>query len=79
MSTNEVPAEKVKEEEKQFQQRDAETQLVLGLFVFILSIPVMLGAHWANNTHAMIVNLVAGGVLLLVGLTMLVRGIRGKK
>lgn len=48
-------------------RRDAETALLLGGFVFIMSIPVLIGTFFAQQTHAQIVNFIAGIVLLGVG------------
>ena len=55
-------------------RRDGETLLALGGFMTVLSIPVLIGTAFAVREHAMIVNAVAGGVLLLAGLGFLFRG-----
>jgi len=51
-------------------KRDAETQMVLGIFITYISIPVLLGTFWAVRSHAMIVNVVAGFVLFGIGVGM---------
>jgi len=56
------------EQHDQFHKRDAETQMVLGAFVTIISIPVLIGTFWANTYRAAVVNLVAGAVLMAIGL-----------
>ena len=63
----------------QFAKRDAETQIALGIFVTVISIPVLVGTFWANSFRAMVVNLAAGAVLLGVGLAMGILGFMRKK
>lgn len=58
-------------------QRDAETQMVLGGFVTFISIPVLLGTFWAERPHAIVVNIIAGLVLMSVGIIIGVIGLRG--
>ena len=60
-------------------RRDAETQMVLGIFVSVMSIPVIIGTVWAEKSHAMIVNLVAGLTLLGVGISMIFWSRRSSK
>ena len=48
-------------------RRDAETQFLLGGFVFILSLPVLVGTFWAETSRQAIVNVCAGLVLLVLG------------
>jgi uncharacterized membrane-anchored protein len=48
-------------------RRDAETQMLLGGFVFLLGIPVLIGTLWAETTAQMVVNLIAALVLLGLG------------
>ena len=55
-------------------RRDGETLIALGAFMTLLSIPVLIGTAFAIREHAMIVNAVAGGVLLLTGAGFLLRG-----
>ncbi|HOZ48002.1 MAG TPA: hypothetical protein PLO37_25785 [Candidatus Hydrogenedentes bacterium] len=57
----------VTEREAQLSQRDAETQIALGAFVTVLAVPVLIGTHWASTTPQMVVNLLAGLVLLGIG------------
>lgn len=48
-------------------RRDAETQFLLGGFVFILSLPVLAGTLWAETSHQAIVNVCAGLALFALG------------
>jgi len=59
--------------------RDAETHIVLGIFITFISLPVICGTYWADRLHAMVVNLVAGFVLMAIGIVMLYWGLRKKK
>lgn len=58
----------------QHTKRDAETQTVLGAFVTFLSIPVVIGTFFATTTHSRVVNLVAGLVLMAIGIGIIVWG-----
>ena len=55
-------------------RRDAETQILLGGFIFVLGIPVLIGTWWAETTVARIVNVVAALVLLAIGAGFLLYG-----
>lgn len=55
-------------------KRDAETQTLLGLFVAILSIPVLIGTAWAENYRQVVVNVIAGLVLLGIGVGITIWG-----
>lgn len=60
--------------------RDAETQMAIGIFVTVLSIPVLIGTFWADvDPHAGVVNFISGLVLLGVGLGLLIFGFRARK
>lgn len=48
-------------------QRDCVTLLVIGSFFAFFSILVLLGTFWEDRVHAIIVNVVAGLVLLTIG------------
>lgn len=48
-------------------RRDAESAIMLGGFVVLVSIPVLIGTFFAQQTHARVVNLVAGLALLAIG------------
>jgi len=48
-------------------RRDAETQILLGGFIFILGLPVLIGTWWAETTAARIVNVAAAIALLAIG------------
>jgi len=49
-------------------KRDGETNMAVGLFLFVLGIPVLIGTFWAlDRPHAAFVNAVCGGVLILIG------------
>lgn len=60
-------------------RRDADTQIVLGIFISIIALPVIVGTLWAEETHAMIVNIIAGLTLLGVGVSMVLLGRRNSK
>jgi len=55
-------------------KRDAETLTALGLFISFLSVLVLIGTFWADSVRAMVVNAVAGAVLLGIGVGMIVWG-----
>jgi hypothetical protein len=68
-----------KEDRKQeLRTRDAETQMALGLFVVVISVPVLIGTLWADRMHAAVVNVIAGGVLLSIGVILAVFGMRAR-
>ena len=49
-------------------KRDGETSMAVGLFVFALGLPVLIGTVWALDNHrAAIVNAICGAVLLVIG------------
>lgn len=57
--------------------RDATSFLLLGSFFSVLAILVLVGTLWTlDRPRAMLVNLIAGGVLLGIGLIMLYFGRR---
>jgi len=56
-------------------RRDAETFWVLGLFLVILSVAVLIGTFYAERFHAMVVNVIAGLILLATGIAMVWRGV----
>ncbi|MBL9122933.1 MAG: hypothetical protein JNG90_04830 [Planctomycetaceae bacterium] len=57
--------------------RDATSFLLLGSFFSILATLVLIGTLWTlDRPRAMVVNLSAGGLLLLIGLIMLYAGRR---
>ncbi len=62
---------------KQYGHRDAETQMVLGGFITFIAIPVLIGTFWAERPHAMVVNIIAGLVLLCIGVSLGLLGFRG--
>lgn len=55
-------------------RRDAETQILLGSFVFVLGIPVLIGTWWAETTAQRLVNLAAAIALLVIGTGFLLYG-----
>ncbi|MCA9426802.1 MAG: hypothetical protein H6752_16975 [Candidatus Omnitrophica bacterium] len=77
MNENEKSEKEIRDGEHS--RRDAETQTVLGIFITVMSIPVLVGTLFAQRSHAMVVNVVAGLALLAVGVIMMVAGIRGTK
>ena len=74
MSNDMHTIRKTEDNEARLAQRDAETQMALGIFITILSLPVIVGTLWANNMHSRVVNIVAGTVLLGVGVALLTYG-----
>ena len=74
-TTRETPAQ----EGGQFAKRDAETQMVLGSFVTLIAIPVLIGSFWATTTRARVVNVVAGLVLLGIGVCIAALGWRRRR
>jgi hypothetical protein len=59
------------------QRRDAELYVVLGLFMFALGLPVILGTYFAmqiSDYRAAIVNFVCGVVLAGIGLSSMLYG-----
>lgn len=58
-------------------ERDAASMKLLGGFFCVLAVLVLIGSYWSmGRPHAMVVNLGAGGLMLLVGLAMLWMGVR---
>ncbi len=71
--------DKVTEEHdaKDFAKRDGETYIAVGLFIFALGVPVLIGTLWAlEKPNAAIVNAVCGAVLTLIGLAAMAYGWR---
>lgn len=62
---------KTEDNKARLAKRDAETQMALGIFISILAIPVLIGSIWAPAIHARIVNIIAGVILLGIGLAFL--------
>jgi len=56
------------EHDPQHLKRDGETQTVLGIFITVLSVPVVIGTFWAENVRQVVVNLAAGFVLMGIGI-----------
>lgn len=54
--------------------RDSESLMMLGGFMTLLSLPVLAGTMYAETTRAMVVNVVAGLVLLAIGVGFFMRG-----
>ncbi len=48
-------------------KRDGETYMAVGLFVIAIAIPVLIATFWAVRSHAAVVNVIAGSILLIVG------------
>jgi len=55
-------------------QRDSVALRVIGSFFAFFAILVLLGTFWEHRAHAIVVNIVAGLVLLLIGVGMAVYG-----
>lgn len=63
-----------------YRQRDAASFLMLGTFFAVMGSLVLLGTFWTlERMHAMVVNLVAGLLLLAIGLGMLALGARARR
>lgn len=62
------------EQAHQYTKREAETQMVLGIFLSVIAIPVLIGTFWAETGRAMVVNAVAGVVLLAIGIGLAIWG-----
>ena len=61
-------------------QRDAETNVVLGAFIAILGIAVLAGTFVPEtDVKAITVNAVAGGILLVIGISFFVIGSKAYK
>lgn len=56
-------------------KRDAEILLALGGFLIVLAIPVFIGTFFAGDWVARAINLMAGGVVFVIGALMVWRGI----
>ena len=74
--TNEKPPE---ETHGKFARRDAETQMVLGGFITFIAVPVLIGTLWADTFRATIVNVVAGLVLLSIGVAIALYGLKKRR
>lgn len=57
-------------------RRDAETQMLLGAFVFILGLPVLVGVFFEEETPARIVSIVSGLALVGIGAAFFLYGRR---
>ena len=63
-----------------YRQRDAASFLMLGTFFAVMGSLVLVGTFWTlERMHAMVVNLVAGLLLLAIGLGMLALGARARR
>jgi len=62
------------EEQAKHRTRDSETLTILGAFVTVLAIAVIIGTFFAERPHAMVVNAIAGVVLLIAGGVLVWRG-----
>ncbi len=72
---NQLPLEADSQDENR--ARDATSFLLLGSFFSILAVLVLFGTLWTlDRPRAVIVNLSAGGLLLVIGLIMLYAGRR---
>lgn len=70
--------EQEQEQERQdgLTRRDGETLILLGVFLDALSIPVMIGAFFAERSPQNWVCLVSGVVLLAIGIAFVLHGKR---
>lgn len=69
---------KDEDRKQELRKRDAETQMALGIFVVVIALPVLVGTFWADRTHAAVVNVTAGLVLLGVGAALALFGMRAR-
>jgi len=61
-------------------KRDADTLMALGLFMFVLSVPVLLGTLFEPRlVPEGLINIGAGGILMAIAVGFLVRGSRMRK
>ena len=60
----------------ELESRDADAFTALGIFLVVLSAPVLLGTWWAEGAVQTVVNLAAGTILLAIGVGMCLRGRR---
>jgi len=67
------------EEPGEHTQRDAETLLMLGAFMIVMSTPVLIATIWAGHGFSQAVNFGAGAVLFAVGAGMIYKGWRDYK
>lgn len=74
MTDRNEQVEQQKVDPHQHTRRDAETQMALGAFVSFISIFVLIGTFWADDTKAIVVNMIAGSVLLGIGVVMALLG-----
>lgn len=56
-------------------KRDAESLWAIGIFLVVLSVPVLIGTFFEVERFAQIVNVIAGGTILLIGGLMIWRGV----
>jgi len=69
-----------KEHAQDYRQRDAASFLMLGTFFAVMGSLVLVGTFWTlERMHAMVVNIIAGLLLLAIGLGMLALGVRARR
>ena len=56
-------------------KRDAESLWALGIFLVVLSIPVLIGTFFEDDAFAQMVNVLAGVAILVIGALMIWRGV----
>ena len=61
------------EKQNDHSKRDSETLFLLGIFIVVLAVPVLIGTAFADTGRAMVVNAVAGVVLLITGVGFILR------
>ncbi len=54
-------------------ERDAKTLLIMGVFLLILSAPVLAGVYFAVHTIDRVINVASGVVMGLVGVAFVLR------
>jgi hypothetical protein len=56
-------------------KRDAESLWALGIFLVVLSVPVLIGTFFEDEAFAQIVNVLSGLAILTIGALMIWRGV----
>lgn len=63
-------------QESRHTQRDREALIALGIFLIVMSIPVLIGTFFETGTAPRVVNVASGLVLMGIGVIWVIRGRR---
>lgn len=75
-----TPPSETKQAHENQRGRDAVSLLMLGTFFNVMGGLVLVATFWTlDRPHAMVVNLVAGGLLLVIGASMTFGGLRVRR